>query len=71
MRKKKQKTEFLGENIFQNPLILHIIRLLVYLIRFNILFLLNKREMYAQIIPRIVRLLEYDYNNVELTLNLN
>ncbi|EGR27577.1 MIR domain protein [Ichthyophthirius multifiliis] len=60
-------SNFQDENIFNQSLILHIIKLMVFLIKFNVLGLLNKREMYAVLIPKIIRLLEYNNDNLELS----
>ncbi|EGR32970.1 MIR domain protein [Ichthyophthirius multifiliis] len=59
-----------GMDVLSNILTFNIVKLFITLIRFNILSLINQKNLYPEIMTSLVQLFEYDYSNMQLTLNL-
>lgn len=52
------------EESFINPLVLDIVKLVSIMIRFDMLKIMKKDDLYQQIVPKLVSLLEYDKKNL-------
>ncbi|CAD8066638.1 unnamed protein product [Paramecium sonneborni] len=60
----KQKANQNDEEIYINPLVLDITKLISIMIRFDMLKIMKRDELYIKIVPKLITLLEYDKNNL-------
>ncbi|EWS73528.1 inositol-triphosphate type 1 protein (macronuclear) [Tetrahymena thermophila SB210] len=59
------------ENRLSSALTFNIVKMLVTMIKLNVLTILQKSDQYTLIISNLVKLFEYDYQNYNITLSLS